>query len=221
MITSAANALVRLERLADAEKAAIFSRYHKVDRPYLGVPNPRLDEIAKTIVAAVPPEVALQIADELWQTNIFEARVTAAKIFWRPQLKRFAEIWTLIEVWKEDFDSWAIADAVAKGGARCLIADPGLLDILEANWTPHANMWVRRAALVFTLPFAKKGRDPSRMLGWAAGYVDDREWFIQKAIGWWLRELSKHDPARVRAFVDGHGERMAAFARREATKYLD
>ena len=35
------------------------------------------------------------------------------------------------------------------------------------------------------------------MLGWASRYADDREWFIQKAIGWWLRTLSKHNPNRV------------------------
>ena len=42
---------------------------------------------------------------------------------------------------------------------------------------------------------AKKGRNPERSLKWAAGMVDDRQWFIQKAIGWWLRELSKHNPS--------------------------
>ncbi len=212
--------LARLNALADPDKAAIFRRYHKVDRPYLGVPSPQLDEIAKDIVAAVDADAALKIADDLWQTNIFEARVTAAKIFWRPRLKTFDRIWSLIEVWKEDFDSWAIADAVAKAGGRCLIDNPQRLDGLETEWIRHDNMWVRRAALVFTLPWAKKGRDPTRMLAWAAGYVDDQQWFIQKAIAWWLRELSKHDPARVRAFLAAHGDRMAAFARREASKYL-
>ncbi|MEJ2001402.1 MAG: DNA alkylation repair protein, partial [Maritimibacter sp.] len=59
-----------------------------------------------------------------------------------------------------------------------------------------------------------------RILGWAASYVDDPEWFIQKAVGWWLRDLSKHDPDRTRAFLDSYGERMKPFARREAGKYL-
>jgi 3-methyladenine DNA glycosylase AlkD len=50
--------------------------------------------------------------------------------------------------------------------------------------------------------------------------VDDPEWFIQKAIGWWLRELSKHNPPRVAAFLQVYGARMKPFARREASKYL-
>jgi 3-methyladenine DNA glycosylase AlkD len=58
------------------------------------------------------------------------------------------------------------------------------------------------------------------MLGWAAKLTPDREWFIQKAIGWWLRELSKRDAARVRRFLEEHGATMKAFARKEAGKYL-
>jgi 3-methyladenine DNA glycosylase AlkD len=58
------------------------------------------------------------------------------------------------------------------------------------------------------------------MLGWAASLAHDREWFIQKAIGWWLRELSKHDAPRVRRFLAEHGARLQGVARREATKYL-
>jgi len=78
-----------------------------------------------------------------------------------------------------------------------------------------------------TLPWTKL-RNPGpadlevrdRVLGWAAGYVPDRDWFIQKAIAWWLRDLSRHDPDRVRAFLDAHGAAMKPFARREAGRKL-
>jgi 3-methyladenine DNA glycosylase AlkD len=50
--------------------------------------------------------------------------------------------------------------------------------------------------------------------------ADDPEWFIQKAIGWWLRELSKRDPKRVRQFLTDHGPKLRGVAKREATKYL-
>jgi len=60
-----------------------------------------------------------------------------------------------------------------------------------------------------------------RILGWAASYVPDRTWFIQKSIAWWLRDLSKHDADRVRHFLAQHGEAMKPFARKEASKYLN
>ena len=88
-------------------------------------------------------------------------------------------------------------------------------------------MWSRRAALVFTLPWAKM-RHPSpedlarreTILGWAADYASDKEWFIQKSVSWWLRSLSKRDPDRVRAFLDAHGAAMKGFARRDAARLL-
>ena len=82
---------------------------------------------------------------------------------------------------------------------------------------------MRRAALVATLPWTKLTHPTpaetaarERILGWAAACVPDRDWFIQKAIGWWLRSLSAHDPDRVRAFLAGPGQGLKAFARREA-----
>ena len=78
-----------------------------------------------------------------------------------------------------------------------------------------------------TLPWARVAEPDAdqraarqRVLDWAARYVADPEWFIQKSVAWWLRDLSKRDPDRTRAFLDRHGPDMAAFARREAAKYL-
>ena len=78
-----------------------------------------------------------------------------------------------------------------------------------------------------TLPWARM-RDPGihditirdRILGWAALYVEDSEWFIQKAVAWWVRDFSKRDAARARAFLETYGESLKPFARREAGKYL-
>jgi 3-methyladenine DNA glycosylase AlkD len=50
--------------------------------------------------------------------------------------------------------------------------------------------------------------------------VSDPDWFIQKAVAWWLRDLSKRDPNRTRAFIDAHGDQMKPFARKEATRLL-
>ena len=78
-----------------------------------------------------------------------------------------------------------------------------------------------------TLPWTKN-RNPKpeeraqreRILGWAATYVTDQDWFIQKAVAWWLRDLSKRDPNRTRTFLAEHGEAMKPFARREAARLL-
>ena len=172
----------------------------------------------------MPERVAL--ADALWRTDIFEARIAAAKVLTQARIRDDAAAWRLIASWVPDFDSWAIADHACDAGERRLVADPARLDEVE-GWTRSDHMWARRAALVITLPWTKQNHPSAgdlairdRVLGWAAGYADDPEWFIQKAIAWWLRDLSKHDAPRVRAFLKAHGDRLKPFARREAGKHL-
>ena len=51
--------------------------------------------------------------------------------------------------------------------------------------------------------------------------LDEKEFFIRKAIGWTLREYAKTDPVRVRDFLVGHRGRWSGLTFREAGKHLD
>jgi DNA alkylation repair enzyme len=59
-----------------------------------------------------------------------------------------------------------------------------------------------------------------RVLDWAASYVGDKDWFMQKVVAWWIRDLSKHDAARAQGFLNEHGPYMKSWSRKEAAKYL-
>jgi len=219
-------ALVQLETLANGAKAQEMAKYHKASRPYLGVSNPQIDQLVKNWRQAADFAELPRISAYLWDSNIHEARVAAAKLLVRKKIVPDQAIWTEICRWVPDFDAWAIADHAAQAGSLRLVADPVRLDTIEA-WTGHENMWVRRAALVTCLPWARLKNPDSdslaqreRILGWAAGYVPDHQWFIQKAVGWWLRELSKNDPGRVYEFLNANGVGMQPFARKEALRNM-
>lgn len=222
-----AEALAALQAHADPARADQMRAYHKIDRPYLGLSNELCNALAQDWRRAQPLDDRFTLADALWQTNLFEARITAAKLLVQARIRPSDDgAWQLIQSWMPDFDSWAIADAVAMAGQRRLTADPSRLDTV-AHWTTSDHLWTKRAAMVFTLPWTRQ-RHPKpedlaardRILSWAAAYTEDPNWFIQKAVAWWLRDLSKKDPDRVRAFLTDHGEKMKAFAAREAAKYL-
>lgn len=210
----------------DPARAAQSAAYHKAPRRYLGIPVPVLADLADGWRAARTVEERVALADALWQTDIHEARIAAAKLLVQARLRPDEGAWRLIASWVPQFDAWAIADHACDAGARRLLADPSRIDTVE-GWTRAETMWTRRAALVMTLPWAKMNKVKpqdleirERVLGWAAAYVADRDWFIQKAVAWWLRDLSKHDAARTRAFLAEHGERMKPFARKEAARHL-
>ncbi|WP_426038188.1 DNA alkylation repair protein [Cypionkella sp. TWP1-2-1b2] len=222
-----AQALAQLNALADQQKAIEALAYHKTDRPYLGLKVPQIEKLTSLWRAECSFEDRIQLASDLWETNIHEARIAAAKLLTQARIKPDdTAAWDLICQWLPQFDSWAIADHICIAAQKRITADPARIDTVE-TWTTSENMWTRRAALVATLPFTKQNfpkpfeldiRD--RVLGWASVYIDDKDWFIQKAVAWWLRDLSKHDPARTAAFLDQHGERMKSFARKEAAQYL-
>jgi len=220
-------ALTGLKSLADPDRAVESARYHKVDRIYWGISNPQVEPLIRDWRAQCSLEGRIELAAGLWDSNIHEAMIAAAKLLTQARIRPDdTPVWTLIAGWAETFEGWAVADHACSAGGRRLVADPSRLDQVE-GWTQHDNMWTRRAALVMTLPWARlpnpkpqETRSRERILGWAAGYADDRDWFIQKAIGWWLRDLSKHDAEMTRAFVAEHGERLKPFARREAMRHL-
>jgi 3-methyladenine DNA glycosylase AlkD len=220
-------AIAALRGLADPEKAAGMAAYHKVKRVYLGVQVPLIDGLARDWRAATGLEDRIALAKGLWESDIHEARVAAAKLFTQARIRPDDEaVWRMIARWVPDFDGWAIADHVAIAGAKRLVADPARVDEVE-EWTRSQHMWTRRAALVMTLPWARmnfpKGRDLAirdRVLGWCVRYADDRDWFIQKAVAWWLRDLSRHDARRVHDWIAEHGGRLKPWALREATRHL-
>ena len=223
----AATFISTLEEQADAARAADMARYHKADRRYLGLSNDVLNALATQLRRDMTPEARVELARDLWASDIHEARIAAAKLLTQERIRDDGAIWDLLMSWVPDFDAWAIADHACSAIGRRIEADLTRLDVVE-GWTTSDHMWTRRAALVATL-FLTKSNHPNaaesaardRVLGWAAAYVPDGDWFIQKAVAWWIRDLSKHDAARAQAFLDDHGTAMKAFARKEAGKYLN
>jgi len=220
------DALDQFRTRAESGRAEGMAEYHKVPRDYLGVPNPAINDLTTEWRSTLGVEDRVALADALWRTDIFEARLAAAKLLTQARITPDDAVWALIISWLPDLDSWAIADHAMTAGQRRLMADLTRMDEVE-QWTKFESHWIRRAAIIVTLPLAKlnnlkppEAQARERVLGWAADYVQDSEWFIQKSVAWWLRDLSKHDPDHVRAFMAANGRHMKPFARKEAEKFL-
>ncbi len=218
--------IAQLRALGNPEKAAKMRAYHKTDREVLGVANPEIEKLVRGLRSGPTNDLAL--ADELWQSGIFEARIAAAKLLTRGKLSEELDAiyWRAILGYAPDFDGWAIADAMATAAhKRVLVLPERYLDL--DPWTKSKHLWIKRAVMVYTLPFARL-REPdaaqsqaiSQILEWAAEYTHDPEWFIQKSVAWWLRDYSKRHPKSAREFLAQNAIYMQNFARKVAAKYL-
>jgi 3-methyladenine DNA glycosylase AlkD len=211
--------LQALRAFGDAKRAEWEKAYQKSRWGHWGVALPSMDAAIKQTLGDLSQDQALSLCRRLWREPVWDLRIVAGRILARKSVEPDARVWAFVTERLADLDGWAVADNLASVAWRCLVADPSRLDTVEA-WVDSPHLWTRRAALVFTLPWTKGERDPERMLGWATRLADDRQWFIQKAIGWWLRELSKRDPEKVRRFLEECGPKLTGVAKREATKYL-
>ena len=210
-----------LRARGDTARASQEKRYHKSSWEHWGVSAPKMDQAIREALAEADPSDQLRLSRRLWAEPVWDLKIVAARLLIRQVIPADAALWAFAVERMGDLDGWAIADTLGAVGSRCLLADPERLDFVE-TWVASPHLWTRRASLVFTLRWTKgQGRDPERMLGWAARLSADPQWFIQKAIGWWLRELSKRDPDRVRRFLAEHEKALKGVARREARKYLN
>jgi len=86
-------------------------------------------------------------------------------------------------------------------------------------WSEDENIWLRRLAIDHQLQ-RKEQTDTDLLRQIIVSNLDQREFFITKAIGWALRDYSKTDPNWVAAFIAEFGDLMAPLSIREASKYL-
>lgn len=84
------------------------------------------------------------------------------------------------------------------------------------RWSSSPDRWLRRAALVTTIEL----RDARRVIPLYERLAGDRDDMVEKALSWALRELSKRDPAAVKAFVAAHEAQLGARVRREVGNKL-
>jgi len=88
---------------------------------------------------------------------------------------------------------------------------------ITGEWAVHDNMWLRRASIIFQLGYKEK-TDTELLFRHIRLNLGSKEFFINKAIGWALREYAKTDAEAVRRFV-GETE-LSPLSRREAMKHL-
>lgn len=113
--------------------------------------------------------------------------------------------WDSIDAWRKVYGDW------------CSRHPEALSEVF--HWFfGHEDFWLRRIGITLQLKF--KEQTDTRLLTKAVeADLATEEFFIQKAIGWALREYSKTAPEWVVAFIEAHPE-MSLLARREALKHL-
>ncbi len=216
--------LRELSALGDPERAAGAKRYLKSDLRFLGLRTPELRSAVKAWLAKRPElsrENLLEQVRDLWGEPVHELRAFAIELLYlHSDLLRRGDL-RLLEKMLRESGSWAYVDAISIHLVGPLVERyPGLARTLD-RWAGDRDFWIRRSAmLALLLPLRRGAGDWKRFTRYADEMLEEKEFFIRKAIGWVLREVSKKDPERVRSWLAGRRHRMSGVTLREAEKYL-
>lgn len=113
---------------------------------------------------------------------------------------------------------WDTVDLLAKVVGSLVIRIEGY-DQIMLEWSEDSNIWLRRVAILYQLSLKDKV-DKQILDKILVNNLGDNEFFINKAIGWALRDYSKFDPEWVREFIKKNKDNMANLSIREASKYI-
>jgi 3-methyladenine DNA glycosylase AlkD len=214
----------RLRRAGSAARAVGEKAYLKSDLRFWGTSLDSIRAAAGEYSDAHPDLTRTDlrvIAETLYATDVFELRASAIGLLER---RRDALVdrdlpWLIAVVRKSK--TWALVDWIAPKVIGDVIArDPRSRKRLGA-WAKDDDFWVRRAALLAEHDALRAGGGDFAL--WsriAAPMLEEREFFIRKAIGWVLREVSKKRPELTYEFLRKHRGQVSSLSLKEGAKYL-
>jgi alkylated DNA nucleotide flippase Atl1/3-methyladenine DNA glycosylase AlkD len=212
-----------LRPLGTPERAAGAKSYLKSDLDFLGVTTPDLRKAALAWLHDHPDLDRADLLDlvrSLWDEPVHELRAFGLELLTARRKDLRGEDLDLLEDLLRRSRSWAYVDTLAVQLAGPLVADPKQVRRLD-RWVQDPDFWLRRSAvLALLLPLRRGEGDWARFVRYADLLLEEKEFFIRKALGWVLREVAKKRPELVRQFLREREGRVSGVTRREAEKYL-
>jgi 3-methyladenine DNA glycosylase AlkD len=229
---AAATALTAtLRDLGTPARAEQEKRYLKSDLEFFGVAVPDLRRAVEAAVKDRQPagqrglsidrETGLAWTIALWRERVHERRAAAVEILTLTTPSLVAEDLAVVEQLIRESLTWAYVDTLA-GHVAGVVAqgDPASWRRIDP-WAIDGDFWVRRSALLALLAGIRAGRpDRDRFMRYSGPMLAEKEFFIRKAIGWVLRELSRRDPEWVAAWTEAHLAEISGVTFREAVRRL-
>ncbi len=114
---------------------------------------------------------------------------------------------------------WDTVDLIASNTVgKFMKRYPDLIPMTNDKWIDSGNIWLQRTAILFQLKY-KDSVDKELLFSNIRSVKSSKEFFLRKASGWALRQLSKFDPGAVRQFLKDNPD-LSTLTVREASKYL-
>ncbi|PAE43608.1 DNA alkylation repair protein [Bacillus sp. 7884-1] len=202
------------------DNAGPMKKYMKDHFPFLGIKSPLRKELEKQFfkeTGILKEEFNKDFVVGLWEKDEREYQYTAITYMGKFIKKLPIDVIPFFETLITTKSWWDSVDSIAPLVGELARKYPELVEENINHWSKHDNFWLRRASILFQLKY-KNETNEALLYEYMVKNADSKEFFIQKAIGWALREYSKTNPESVKAFIEGN--QLAPLSIREGSKYL-
>ncbi|HEY1759262.1 MAG TPA: DNA alkylation repair protein [Bryobacteraceae bacterium] len=215
-----------LSRARNPGKAGPMQAYMKSAMPYFGVQTPELRAICSRLFAAHPladfegwQDTCLQI----WREAEFREERYAAIGLTGFRLYRPFQTLETLAMYEEMIVTgawWDFVDSIASNRLGPLLrAYPVRMRKTMLKWSRCEDLWKRRSAILCQLGF-KADTDLELLYACMEPSLRSSEFFLQKAMGWALRQYARTDALEVARYVRERGGELSSLSRREALKHI-
>jgi 3-methyladenine DNA glycosylase AlkD len=210
------------EQNADPTQAAPMKKYMRDQFEYLGLKTPKNVSLQKEFYAqyGLPELSALdEILRDLWALPQREFQYFAVGLLGKFDKQLPAEFIDTMEYLIVTKSWWDTVDAIASHTVGTHFQRyPEIKKKYLTPWRKSENFWLRRTIILFQLNY-KRETDFDLLCDIIRENLDSKEFFINKAIGWSLRQYARIDPKAVKKFVKATP--LHPLSRREAMKHLE
>lgn len=207
---------------ADPAKALPMQQYMRNQFAFFGLPSPLRKTVFRQFLASYgyPESDELEtVVKCLWNKPERELQFVAMEMAAHKSFRHDASRINLYEWMITQKSWWDTVDFIAANLVGPWFTNyPQSIAPVTAVWMKSNNIWLQRSALLFQLRYKEK-TDQKLLFQYIEQLHGSSEFFINKAIGWSLRELSKTDPESVLQFTAQHD--LANLSRREALRIIN
>lgn len=213
-----------LREKANPERALNEKAYLKSPYKFFGVSVPIAEKIARDFKRAhmdASSKFVIALAKRLWDSEYHDEKRLGLRILQHyPGYLGLATMPMLGDMLKQA-TGWDFVDNISIHLVGTILEKDKRAFTYLKKWGRSGNFWIRRASLISQVLLFRKGIGDKRLFfRLAEDMISEKEFFIRKAIGWALREMSKTDPDSVFDFLMKIKDRASSLTLREGSKRL-
>jgi len=209
------------EQNRDKEKAISMENYMKNNFSFLGIKTPERNNLVKKFYqesGILKEEFRPDFIRTLWEMDEREYQYMALDYIDKSLKKLEKQQLSLMKYLITTKSWWDTVDILAQKPVGAIAAKyPEVIPETIEGFAYGEHLWLRRTAILFQLKY-KEWTDEALLYRYILQNKDSKEFFIQKAIGWALREYSKTNPSSVKAFIQSNS--LPSLSIREGSKYI-